>query len=89
MPRAQLTARRMILAALIVAILPILQGCSATRTVTKVVKDYPPSAALAARPEPVYHGETWRDLAKHAARLKEWGGACEADKAALRAWAND
>jgi len=49
----------------------------------------PPDALIQARPEPVMPGDTWRDVADYALRLREWGGACEADKSALREWADE
>ena len=33
---------------------------------------------------PSFQGETYRDLLSYVLRLKEFGGACEADKAAAK-----
>lgn len=76
-------------AVLIVIGLLLLSGCSwmPTRTVTVMVS--PPDALIQPRPAPVMPGKTWRDLADYALQLREWGGACELDKAALREWVGD
>lgn len=44
----------------------------------------PMPPALDKRPAPTMNGDTYRDLADHALRLKEWGQSCEADKSAAK-----
>jgi hypothetical protein len=55
----------------------------------QTVKIKPPLALTAARVEPELEGETWRDVATYALQLKQWGGACEADKSSVRSWADE
>lgn len=71
------------MAALTGACLLTFSACSSNPA--KVERDLPPLPMLEPRPLPALTGENWRDLVRHAIRLREAAQAAEADKAAARA----
>lgn len=67
------------LTVLCLLILSMLSGCTTTRVVR------PPLPAQAQpRPLPPFDGRTYRDVVQYVIEVREWGMACEADKAAIR-----
>lgn len=67
------------LIALSLVIFSMLSGCTTTRVVR------PPLPAQAQpRPLPPFDGRTYRDVVQYVIEVREWGMACEADKAAIR-----
>jgi len=56
---------------------------------TEVIKLTPPATLLAPCAAPTLQGDTYRAIIGHALDLKRALKHCDADKAALRQWAND
>jgi len=78
----------MIRALTVATLMLLLTACASepvVRTQTEV--RYPPDALMQRCPMPVYNGETWGDLAAYTVQVKRVALECDADKKALREWA--
>jgi hypothetical protein len=69
-----------------VCLLILLTGCATERIVYKTEKLIPPALLLRDCQNPLFAGETFRDLALHTAKLQSALDQCQADKDALQEW---
>lgn len=68
--------------------LPLISCAGKPVVTTELVKLNPPAELLAPSPQPTLQGDTYRAVIGHALDLKKALHQCNADKAALREWAD-
>lgn len=66
----------------------LLTACASDPVViTRTVYQYPPKLLIQPTEQPDYTGSTWGDLARYSVKLQARLMECNADKRALREWA--